>query len=368
MKIALIVNTRDPGQSGVGDYALRLASKLSELGVETRLVVPRPTGEDVKRAVSELQAFQPDWTSFQFVPYAFARRGLVNRRSLPWESLKGYSGTHFMFHEVWIGAHEGASIRQQLMGFLQRRGIQSVMRRLRPDVVHCSNRLYSAMLRGAGIENQVLPLFGNIPIAVSAEDPCVEKVRSLAPGTRREDWTVAALFGTIYPARHVPAVLRWLLDLCQRHGRRLLLVSLGHCPLAEEILGRWKQALGEGLPVDFLVGGRMSADRVSAWMQSVDCALATTPFNIIEKSGSAVAFAEHGVPVIVADDGAPVRGISLAQADLAPAFWLFGDQRLMRWQDLPPRKNPKSRLDEIASQFLANLERSGKLKGTRQDR
>jgi hypothetical protein len=357
MKIVFVADSNQPGKSGVGDYALLLCARLAALNVDAVVeCLGVPKSSTRASLVERVRQAQPDWVSFQFVPYAYAHRGLVGRRTLPWEALRGRLGTHLMFHEIWIGAHQGASLRDRAMGALQRRGIQNLMRQLRPDKVHCSNRLYSAMLLRAGIPNRLLPLFGNIPITTATLDPYEQVVAGLVPGRPRSGWVVAALFGSIYKSDHLLPALRWLQECSMRQGHRLLVVSLGHSPSAETTFaGLGPQLPAEGRPT-FLVKGRMDSSALSSWLRYADCALATTPFNIIEKSGSAVAFAEHGVPVIVMDAGADVRGVPLPRLDLAPEFWLFGDKRLEASNGLPPRRKPQPRLVRVAKQFLEELD------------
>lgn len=356
MKIVFLADSNQPGKSGVGDYALHLCAKLQTLNVDAVVEsLGAPTSSSRANLVERVRQYQPDWVSFQFVPYAYAHRGWVGRRTLPWESLRGRLGTHVMFHEIWIGAHQGASLPDRAMGALQRRGIQNLMRKLRPDTVHCSNRLYSEMLLRAGISNRLLPLFGSIPVRIPTLDPYEEFLAGQFPGSTRSGWVVAALFGSIYASEHLLPALRWLQDCCVRQGQRLLVVSLGHCPAAQSTFAALAPQLpAEGRPT-FLVKGRLDSAILSPWILWADCGLATTPFNIIEKSSSAVAFVEHGVPVIVMDAGDNVRGVSLPQPDRAPEFWLFGDLRLDPLNGLPPRRQPQPRLDQVAKQFLADL-------------
>ena len=356
MKIVFLADSTQPGESGVGDYALNLCARLQALNVDAVVESLGVPNSSSRAGLEErVRLSQPDWVSFQFVPYAFAHRGWVGRRTLPWESLRGRMGTHVMFHEIWIGAHQGASLQDQAMGALQRRGIQNLMRKLRPDAVHCSNRLYSAMLLRAGISNRLLPLFGSIPVRIPAPDPYEVVLAGLSPGRTRSGWVVAALFGSIYPSEQLLPALRWLQDYCLRQGQRLFVVSLGHCPTAQSTFSTLAPQLpAEGRPI-FLVKGRLDSSALSPWILWADCGLATTPFNIIEKSSSAIAFAEHGVPVIVMDPGDDVRGVALPRQDLAPEFWLFGDQRLDAPNGLPPRREPQPRLEQVATQFLADL-------------
>jgi glycosyltransferase involved in cell wall biosynthesis len=357
MKIAFVSNTDKPGRSGVGDYALGLASKLKEWGGDARILV-LPQGD--QRAdwdpTKLLKDFRPDWFSFQFVPYAYAKRGMVGKRTLPWTSLRGRVRTHFMFHEIWIGSHLGAALRDQVIGFMQRRGIQGLIRTARPQVVHCSNRLYSEMLQRAGIQNGILPLFGNIPVSGSDADPYAIVANDLMPGSRREDWIVVTFFGSVYPSENLVSALDWLQNLSLGRRKYLLVVSLGHSPTADATFQRLGPLLAERGRPHFLIKGKLEAETLSSWIRFSDCGLATTPFNIIEKSGSAVAFAEHGVPVIVMDRGAPVRGITLPEQDLSPEFWLFGDERLKQWHELPSRRDPRPQLDQVARKFLVDLE------------
>jgi hypothetical protein len=358
MKIVFLADSNQPGESGVGDYALHLCASLQALNVDAVVECLGAPNSSLRACLANrVRASQPDWVSLQFVPYAYAHRGWVGRRTLPWKALRGRLGTHVMFHEIWIGAHQGASLRDRAMGALQRRGIQHLISELRPDRVHCGNRLYSAMLLQAGLPNQLLPLFGNIPVRISVRDPYEELLVGIAPDRTRSGWVVAALFGSIYPSEHLLPALRWLHASCVRQGRRLLVVSLGHCPMAETTFA----ALASQLPAEcrptFLVKGRLDSTALSAWIRWADCGLATTPFNIIEKSGSAVAFAEHGVPVIVMDAGADVRDVAFPRQDLAPEYWLFGDQRLEALHELPPRRDPRPRLEQVAKQFLADLGR-----------
>jgi glycosyltransferase involved in cell wall biosynthesis len=356
VRLALIADSNEPGQSGVGDYALLLAGALERLDVTTEVFSLGACGSEQRRSLSaRVAAFEPDWLSFQYVPYAYAHRGMVTRTTLPWKALRGRTGTHVMFHEIWIGSHEGASIRDRFMGWLQKRGIRSIVQLLKPEVIHCSNRLYSAMLAHAGIQNQILPLFGNVPVVVSKTDPYEALVSSLQPGSPRKGWLVAAFFGTIHPNSSALTVLQWLKEKALLSGRHLLVVSLGRCPNAAGYFQSWAETLNDQENVRFEVRGELPPDELSGWLGAADCGLSTTPYNIIEKSGSAVAFAEHGVPVLVTDLGAPVRHCDVPDQSLAPRFWLANDATLGTLSDVPPRQPDGNLVDEVASTFLRQL-------------
>ena len=357
MNLVIIADSDQQGESGVGDYALLLAKLLRSSNINVVFEALGPPDRSSRLALVErVQDAQPDWVSFHFVPYAYAHRGLVGKSTLPWEKLRGRVGTHILFHEIWIGAHQGAPWRQRPIGFFQRLGIQQVLRLLKPDVVHSTNPLYSAMLHRSGIPNHVLPLFGAVPVLSDGGlDPYLQLLPNLVPGSKRPDWVVSALFGKIYQCDQLLAALQWLMAKCLSLGKHLLLVSLGHCPTAADTFKQLAPCLSEPGRPYFHITGKLDATALSSWIGGADCGLATTPFNIIEKSSSAVAFVEHGIPVIVIDAGAPIRGMDVIQPDLAPEFWLFGDQRLNDLESLPPRREPQARRDQVVNQFLADL-------------
>ena len=361
MKLVVIANSLESGKSGVADFALTISSQVRKRGVDVTHVAFSPSSSTGESHILELiEHIQPDWVSLHFVPYAYAKRGLVGRHTLPWSKLRGRTGTHIFFHEIWIGVHVGASWRHRMMGSLQRRGIKQAMQLYRPDIVHCTNSLYSALLHDVGIANHIMPLFGAIPSTGSIIDPYAALAHSFLPKAKRCDWIVATLFGAIHNSAKLLDGLQWLHRKSRGIGKRLMVVSIGYSPHAPYIFKSLSSSFPAPSKPFFHVQGKISSSSLSSWISSSDCGLSTTPYNIIEKSSSAVAFAEHGIPVIVVDAGAPVRGIDIAQVDLAPDFWLLGDQRLEAFSLLPPRRPPKSRMDSVVNQFLSDLKANGR--------
>jgi hypothetical protein len=356
VNLFIAADSDQAGSSGVGDFALLLADSLRNRGINVTFVaIGSPDSFSPLSFVERLHHAQPDWVSLHFVPYAYAHRGLVGKWTLPWKDLRGRIGTHILFHEIWIGAYRGAPWRQRATGLIQRLGIQQAMHELRPDVVHCTNSLYSAMLHRAGIPNSILPLFGSVPIIRNGIDPYYNLLSGLVAGSKKTDWVVAAMFGTIHPTKKLQAALRWLNARCYSHAKHLLILSLGNCPSAVSTFEALSAQFCELSIPFFHATGRLDVTSLSSWILGADCGLATTPLNIIDKSSSAVAFVEHGVPVIVMDSGAAIAGIPFQQPDLAPQFWLFGDNRLDDMDFLPPRFCPLPRREFVVNQFLDDL-------------
>ena len=356
MNLLIVSDTDQAGSSGVSDYALLLAESLRAREINVVFDKLGPS-DSVSHSdfVERLRQAKPDWVSLHFVPYAYAHRGLVGKRTLPWRDLRGRLGTHILFHEIWIGAHRGAPWKQRATGLIQRLGIQQAMQELRPDVVHSTNSLYSAMLHRAGIPNKILPLFGAIPVISNGLDPYYRLFNSLVAGSKKSDWVVAAMFGSIYPSKNLLRALSWLNARCYSQSKHLLLVSLGNSPTASSTFEALAAGFSERRTPFFHTTGKLDISTLSSWILGADCGLSTTPFNIIEKSSSAVAFVEHGIPVIVMDPGAAIAGLPFQQLDLAPEFWLFGDKRLEELDLLPPRRKPIPRREFVVDKFLNDL-------------
>ena len=356
MNLLIVADSDQKGASGVGDYALLLAESLKSRNINVIYESLGPADYASRLDLLErIQSAQPDWVSFHFVPYAYADHGLVGKRTLPWKRLRGRVGTHILFHEIWIGAHKGAPWRQRAIGLIQQLGIKEAMGELRPDVVHCTNTLYSSMLHKAGIPNRVLPLFGAIPVSTISSDPYSELLNTLVVGSKKSDWVVAATFGTIHQTQNLQVALKWLNSRCISHGKNLLFLSLGNSTAASSTFEAMAAGFSEPNAPFFHVTGKLESTALSSWILGADCGFATTPFNIIEKSSSAVAFVEHGIPVIVMDAGEPIPGIFHHQDDLAPEFWLLGDKRLEQLYILPPRRDPRPRREHIVNQFIKDL-------------
>jgi hypothetical protein len=356
MRILILCPANTRGNCGVLDYSLALSDCLRKHSIDSSVfAIDKHKDPNHKKLIDFIQYFKPDWTSLQFVSYAYAKRGLITPFSLPWQKIKGRVGTHILFHETWNGAHVGASLKQRIIGLLQRFGIQYVVFRMKPNIVHTTNPLYVAMLGYLGISSTMLPLFSNIPISTSDLNPYEPLLARLVSGSTSKNWLIAALFGSIHPSSNLLYAISWLHSVSSRDSKHLLVVSLGKAAGASSIFENLANSLSSTSDVFFHVVGKLDASDLSLWIKNADCCLCTTPHNIIQKSGSAKAFLEHGVPIIAMDHGSSVRCVSYKSLDLTPDIWLFGDPRLVSSHSLPPRKAPSSCIDEVALQFLADL-------------
>jgi len=354
-RIAFLCGCAEPARDGVGDYTALLAAECARRGNATLLVAlndPHVNGaaecegmlrlgagmrweERVEQARECARRFAPDVVSLQWVPYGFHQRGV------PWgiekglEKIAGGRAVHLMCHEIWIGAEQGASLRHRLTGAAQRAVLRRVTRTLKPVCVQTSNAVYAALLRRAGMDAAVLPMYGAIPVtgAEAAREECVVRI---------------GMFGTLHPAWPPEPLLERLRGL----GSRIGIEHIGHMGAGE---GVWRamerRYAGE---YQFTRHGEQPPERVSRFLREMDFGLATTPRALIGKSATATAMLEHGLPVIVNRDDARYAGVDAGER---PDGVIVMDENLIASMRAASRREPRWRLPEVADQFLASLRR-----------
>jgi hypothetical protein len=376
VKIVFLCSSLAPGRDGVGDYTRQLAAACGGLGHVCLLVALHdrhlPPGSGVVERPNEVRLsanlawprrakllsnlfrdFDPHWLSWQLVPYGFHAKGILPAgcfRLL--ESARAWRN-HVMLHELWLGLAENDPLQQRLVGSLQRSKLLAFLRRLRPASLHTTNPAYQLALARAGWPAELLPLFGNIPIAAVQRDRARAELVALTKLPADSNPWVAILFGTIHPQWRPEPTLEWIHAAATHAGRPIVLLSLGHCGAhGAKLLTRLAHAQ-ECVPI--ALGGVQPPETLSRLLQVADFGLATHPWALIEKSGSTATMLEHGLPVLVPrDEWRPRHG----------SFACARDSLLRRLDDLSPaalgswlsgRRPPASRLPDIAARFTSHL-------------
>lgn len=376
MNIAFLCSSLAAGRDGVGDYTRSLAEACQSRGHRSLLVALRdghtenqslgeeecgrvlrspaglPLPERVRGARLALEAFSPDVVSWQFVSYGYHRKGLVGREAGAFVQLQAGGRRHVMLHELWIGIDQHEPWRNRVVGAWQRRGLLRWLRALRPHRLHTSNTTYQRILAHQGWSADVLPLFGNLPIAPARPDALAPWL----PGGGRGGWLVAVTFGTLHPQWEPEIAAARLRELAARRGQSLLLLACGrpgaHGP---GLLRRFASAAGAAVAAT----DELPAERLSAILQAADCGIAPHPWALLGKSGAAAALLEHGLPVLVPrDDWRPRHDLPSSGA---PGY----DPLCARLTDLPEasdweawlsrRRIPQSRRSEVAAKFLSSI-------------
>jgi hypothetical protein len=260
-----------------------------------------------------------------------------------------------MFHEIWIGAERGASMRHRLVGTLQRAAVLRLVRSLAPDIAHTSNPTYGALLAAVAVPTQLLPLCGSVPIASANPEWLPRELAGLGvPIDRiapREKCWWFGLFGSLHPTWSAEPLFERIAAAAQQRQRRVVVAAIGHqrggVPLWRALESRYAGHLA------LCALGERGETQISWFLQGLDFGIATTPWQLIGKSATTAAMIDHGLPVIVSRDD-----IQFDVATAAPANPLLHrmDEQLASWLiQEPPRIAPRDRMPELAAQFLGDL-------------
>lgn len=357
MRIAFVTGGLEPGQNGVGDYSMALASECRALGhevrclgindragqrIETGEMLRLPASQSWPRRIAQakswLSAENLDWVSLQFVSYGFHSRGICWNAAAVLRRIVGATPVHLMLHEIWTGADGHSRLKLRLMGMLQRHCILRLFRLLNIKVTHTSNPAYAAILRQYGVGATVLPLFGSVPAAGRESS-------TAASGTWR-----FVMFGTLHPV--------WppepLLELLATSGQRVEIWHAGHMGQGAEIWERISREYAGRL--GFRRIGPKSPEALAEIFSQADYGIATTPWEIIGKSASVAAMLEHGLPVVVNRDDVHYRG--WRETDYDPLLIKMGPDLVGRLR-AARRRAPQSRLRPVAIEFLGQLQTLG---------
>lgn len=364
----------EPGRDGVGDYTRLLGAAMQERGARVGLLAwkdshihaPRaectPEGIPVVRLPEHshgsgemtlvhalLERVKPDVVSLQFVPFSYHPKGYVGALaqelkgvfpSLPWQ---------VMVHEPWSDGGRGGFLRRLAVTTVQRHGTKALLRGLRPLAVHTSNARYAALLAKAGIRSEVLPLFGNIPVTGRRDPVAFERLLAAAGVEERAPGQVplhVGLFGTLHAEWEPEPAAADLAAAARAAGRAVRLVGVGSFgPAGDSLWRRLEAALG----VRGVSFGRRQDGEVSMILANLDLAFASTPWEMIGKSGSCAALLEHGTPVIVS------RGDGRRESELEGLHFFTGNWG-RRWLEVAAlRPKVGSRLPAVADAFVASL-------------
>ncbi len=356
-RIAVIVPPGAFKSGGVADYGRVLRAALESLGVivaEFELSgVPGTAGldEDLKR----IRSWNPDAINLPFVPYTYHPKGLVGGWAGFLKQLRGPWKVSWMFHELWIGESTEYGLKDRLVGYLQMRGIRRILNALPPNVVHTTNPSYQHMLARIGFESTLLPLFGNIPVTSDSREPSLLEKELESRGLGRSRTLCVGFFGAIYQPWVPDAFAVNLASEADRLGLKPVICSIGR-------KGRWADARWDAWTRAFphIVLIRLDeqpAEQISQVLQDLDAGLNTTPWALINKSGSAAAMREHGLPVIILRDDFRLRKGATPQPIVDEGFHRWhSEANPAWWQDALRRVPPGRRSPQrVAEQLLHDL-------------
>ena len=274
-----------------------------------------------------------------------------------------------MFHETWIGVECGAPWKDRAIGALQRHCVLDAVRVLQPVATHTTNPAWRALLARHGVNAEILPLFGLVPIAQNPETPWLAATLAAAgieiTAPERDRWWILAIFGSLHPAWSPEPFLTYLRAAARAAGRKVAIVSVGRINAG---IAQWDSMTAQDAGPDLLFCrlGEQSPERLSTLLQTADFGIATTPWSIIGKSATVSTMVDHGLPTLVTRD--ELRFPFAIEQEPQPSPLLCKMTAGLP-SVLPTlhRGQPASRLPEIARQLLEALESSTPLPDTSQN-
>jgi hypothetical protein len=357
MTILFLTGSLEPGKDGVGDYTRLLANECGERGHEVfllglndscasgplrektllRLGAKMSWSERVKQARAFGSEVAPQIVSLQFVPYSFHPAGLPIALPQALGAIIGLVPVHIMFHEIWIGAQIHAPRKSRAIGFCQRKIVQALVKKLNYRTIHTSNLAYVQLLNRYEIAAKHLPLFGSVPIAAELQ----KKEQT------DRDVLRLGMFGSIHPEWSADNLLPLLIGL----GKPIELFHVGRIGPGETI---WSDLCEKyGSVIELIRFGEQSLERISQLLLSANFGVATTPLALIGKSSCVAAMLDHGLPVFVNRNDIHFAGIS--EPDAGSELIIPVDEAFPERLRSARPQSPKSRLPEIAAQFLNDI-------------
>ncbi len=327
LKVVFLVGCLEPGADGVGDYTYTLAAHLCSQG-HTCLIIALKDPFIIQQSVHKsdqlypllscirfrniisqqpcfktaIHAFQPDYISLQFVPYAFHKKGLPFFLSSLLQSLAQTYPFHIMMHELWIGFEPSAPLKHKCLGYIQKWCIQNILTTLQPIGIHTHSSLYKHYLSQLYSNVALLPLFS--PIQKNCTAPVHQSLYALLqnkchllPLRDKDSLWIFSLFGTLHPEWPSEPLLPLLLELARKHHKGILILHFGHIGRGERL---WQALLKRYQPeCNFLKLGPLTTAEIARVLQNTHFGIATSPLHLLEKSSSALTFLEWGCPLIV---------------------------------------------------------------------
>jgi glycosyltransferase involved in cell wall biosynthesis len=306
-RILFITNNFPPVTCGVGDYTYKLAQELVKQGCEVSVLCSfkpeikqnvknlRLEGIEVfslvktwdNKGLNPLQSVfkdkQFDWVSLQYVPFSFEKRGLPLGLAKNLKMLFLSAKWHIMFHELWVGMYDYATLRLKLQGYAQKFLIKTMLIKLQPDVIHSHSEIYLSQLKKMGYAALKLPLFSN----VSKNSQIVKK--------EDKSYVLFTLFGGIKAGVPVSQFINELNTVFLNTGEKEIVFSF--VGKNGQNIDIWIEEL-KALKIRYKIHGVLTEKEISQILKTSDYGITTTPYLLTEKSGGVAAMIQHGLKVI----------------------------------------------------------------------
>lgn len=285
LKICFITGPLKPGKCGITDYVDLLGLEFEKFGHAVKKLEIKSPNDFVCHSKAMPKA---DLYSLQFAPFLFSANGLTGKALFTFGNMLRKYETHINFHEIWIGAYPQASWKEKLVGWRQKREILQFLKITNPAFITTSNSAALDRLKRQGIATEYLYLFGNIPQFRGEQIYNTEFIK-------------VVFFGTLYDKFPYEQLAENLDKISKLTDKSIELSLVGR--KREGIGLKQVRSIARRYGFSFSEKGELPIHLISKELQSSDIGVATTPFDVIGKSGATAAMLEHRLPVLAYDDG-----------------------------------------------------------------
>jgi len=317
-----LCSSLQPGKDGVGDYNRRLVAELTKKNYQVLLVscnerqLEADCEEEVKEGSSTfkiyrlsgsnswehrmnkmqgyLDGFDPDWISFHYVPYAFHPKGLPAKFVNSIKSLRLRAKTQIVFHEIWQGESSESTLKDKIIGFIQRRIAFKLIKVTKAVHITTTNDYYKNCFVKRGVRATRIPVFSNMPVG----NTFGKAVLNILPGevADKNKYVLGVFFGGFHGHHDLVDNLKTLAaNIKSQLNKELIVTHIGRSGGIEQDMEAVRAATG----LKCFVLGEWSEQDVADYLLYADVGLSNYPKVLYEKSGSIAALLNNNCPVIL---------------------------------------------------------------------
>lgn len=311
IRLVFLLGAIPKGQNGVGDYVRVLAGevapfnihcsaialfddvKTTTIEIDDNLTIHRinrkeSTSYKKKYLLDYIKKENPTHLSLQYVPYAFHSKGIPYLLLPLLFAIKDVNIIrHLMVHELAVGLHKKSSIKDSLLKYTQFLLLRLCIRIGNFDSIHTQSTLYQYYLTKWYKKVLYLPLYGNINFNCNTLPSLQDSIIKVA------------LFGGIHTVTDLNDKIKKLVYNIQRLGNKdikFYFIGRNGAKVKE-----WEIVLNQ-LSIPYTIKGEMDGNQISSLFQEMTFGITTTPYPLVEKSGTVMALLEHGLNVLCIRD------------------------------------------------------------------
>ncbi len=365
MKILFICGSLEPGRDGVGDYTRRLAGELIRQGHKASIIayndrqlekvleaeqesdgtklqvlrLPSTLGskEKLHCAKQFIIEYDPEWLSLQFVLFAFQKKGIPFRLGRQLKILGKGRQWHVMFHELWVGMNNESPLKLNLWGIVQKYCIKQILKNLSAKKINTQTGVYQWQIQQLRYQVEKLPLYSNIPIKTIS-------------GNNKNNQLNLVVFGTIHAGAPIDKFAKELKQYSKINNKKITVHFIGKCGT---YLEHWLNAFTQN-NIHIVVHGIQSEEKISELLSNSDWGISSTPYLLIEKSGTAAAMLEHGLSILVLSNNWTVSKYTAVYNN---QYLLYNMGDLSKQLSNIHYKKKEEKLPFVTNQFIKNLSR-----------